>query len=68
MVAEASAAALEARQIEPGRLIAAPFIEADGVGVAGQRTQDQILDADGVQVLLESIKELGAQPASAVLR
>src|SRR5262245_60971463 len=59
---------LEPGQIEPGRLVAAPFVEADGVGVAGQRTEDQVVDPDLVQVLLESFEQFGAQAAAAVLR
>ena len=44
-----SAVALPSRelgQVQPGGLIATPFIQPDGVGVACKRAEDQVVDAD----------------------
>ena len=48
----------ELGQVEPGGLIATPFIQPDGVGVSCQRAEDHVIDTSFVQVALESLEQL----------
>ena len=47
---------------KPGGLIATPFIQPDGVGVACQRTENQVVDAALVQMRPRAARE-GVSPA-----
>ena len=44
-------------QVEPRGLVAAPLVEADRVGVTGECAEDQVVDAEVVQVRFEALEQ-----------